>query len=150
MYFTREPLTVLSVVGSCVVVCLWDRSLKYGGMCHFLYPKVTRGAMSTPKYGNVATPHLVELMKQAGCRNEDLKAHIFGGGSPEGLGATDYGWRNVGVARATLKQKGISIVSEDVGGHMGRKIVFDVATGHVAVLKVHDIRQSDWASTSGE
>ncbi len=27
---------------------------------------------------------------------------------------------------------------------MGRKVMFDTATGHVAILKVHELRRDDW------
>ncbi len=37
------------------------------------------------------------------------------------------------------------VASEDVGGKKGRKILFDTASGHVAVLKVHDLRREDWS-----
>jgi chemotaxis protein CheD len=50
----------------------------------------------------------------------------------------------VEIARKILREKGIAIASEDVGGSVGRKIVFDLATGHVAVLKVHKVRDEDW------
>jgi chemotaxis protein CheD len=39
---------------------------------------------------------------------------------------------------------GISIVSEDVGGALGRKIVFNTLTNDVAVLKTDGVRKSDW------
>ena len=50
------------------------------------------------------------------------------------------------VARRALSRRGIRVASEDVGGSLGRKIVFDTGSGQVAVLKVRNIRKSDWVS----
>jgi chemotaxis protein CheD len=102
-----------------------------------------RKEQATPKYGNVATMALIKLMCEEGCTTDSLIAHIIGGGHPDG--ATDStGMRNVEVARRILNEKGITIMSEDVGGRVGRKVVFDLSTGQVAVLKVLKLRSDDW------
>ena len=143
MYVSMGGGVVQTVLGSCVSVCLWDASLKCGGMNHFVYPQTAIKDQATPKYGNVATVALIKLMREEGCSIESLSAHIIGGGHPDGA-LDSNGWRNVEVARKILKEKGITVLSEDVGGSVGRKIVFDLATGHVAVLKVHKVRTEDW------
>jgi chemotaxis protein CheD len=144
MYFSKGPALVRAVVGSCVAVCIWDKALHYGGVNHFLHPATKSPQEATPRFGNVATTALIRLMEEAGCRREDLVAQITGGGFPEGGSGNDIGGENVRVAREILHRKGIPIISEDVGGSMGRKIVFDTATGQLAVLKVHKIRSTDW------
>jgi len=60
------------------------------------------------------------------------------------------GHENVAIARSVLQKKGIAIVSEDVGGNMGRKVVFDTETGQLMTLKVHKIRDSDWMTGLSE
>ncbi len=147
IYCVTRPAKVHTVVGSCVVVCLWDRRLRFGGMSHFLLPKATNRAEATSKYGNVATLELINMMERAGSKRGSMLAQILGGGAPAGLSAPSVGVENVQAARAVLRKKEIKIASEDVGGNMGRKIVFDTATGHVIVLKVHQLRESDWIAT---
>lgn len=144
IYFSRQPTTIRAVLGSCVAVCLWDPVQGVGGMNHYLYPSTRERRKATPKYGNVAIAALVRLMDEAGSVRTDLEAQIFGGavggkGSDERLGT-----RNVEVARRMLTRKGIAVVSEDTGGQRGRKVVFDLATGEVAVFKVQKIRDTDW------
>jgi len=134
---------IQTVLGSCVSVCLWDASLRCGGMNHFVYPQTTDREKATPQYGNVATLALLKLMLEEGCSPASLTAQILGGGHPEGA-IESTGGRNVEVARRVLREKGITVVSEDVGGSVGRKIVFDLTTGNVAVLKVTKIRADDW------
>ncbi len=144
IYFSKRSVTVRTVVGSCVAVCLWDRNRRYGGMNHFVRPRVDKPEKATPHYGNVATAALVRIMEEAGCKRGDLSAHIVGGGCPEGLRRDTVGNANVRAAREVLSRKGIKIVSEDVGGHVGRKLAFNSGTGELAILKTQKIRQTDW------
>lgn len=144
VYFSRRATLLRAVVGSCVAVCLWDERRRVGGMNHFLMPSVSDRKNATPRYGNVAVAALVKVMEEAGCRRVDLVAQILGGGSPAGAERPSLGERNVRAAREALKRKGIRIISEDTGGTVGRKIVFDTANGELAVLKVQQIRESDW------
>jgi len=144
IYFSKEAAVVRTVLGSCVAVCLWDQRLRYGGISHFLYPSIGDAARATAKYGNVAITALIRMMDQAGCRRKDIKAQIIGGAHLESSNGQTCSMESIRVARGILRRKRIKIVSEDVGGTMGRKIVLDLGTGEVAVLKVHRIRQVDW------
>lgn len=146
LYFTRATAAISTVVGSCVAVCLWDKELNYGAMNHFLSPEIHDLEYATPRYGNVATAALVNVMREAGSQDENLVAQIIGGASPAGAPPSDLGVRNVEAARSVLKRKGILIISEDVGGTMGRKIVFDTETGRSITLKVHELRDEDWTA----
>lgn len=144
IYLTKGSVVVRTVVGSCVAVCLWDRELGYGGMNHFLRPMIHEAELATPKYGNVATTALVMMMEDAGCEPKNIVGQILGGACPEDAKEADLGEQNVEMARTILKKKGIAVVSEDVGGNMGRKVVFDTEAGQLMTLKVHKIRDSDW------
>jgi chemotaxis protein CheD len=123
--------------------------MRCGGMKHFILPQTNQKEQATPRYGNVAMIALIKLMHEEGCNISTMTAHIIGGGHPEGE-ADGIGAKNVEMARKVLKEKGITILSEDVGGSVGRKIVFDLATGHVAVLKVHKLRTEDWVDTGDQ
>jgi chemotaxis protein CheD len=53
------------------------------------------------------------------------------------------------VARRVLTRNGIRVVSEDVRGAKGRKIVFHSNINEIAILKVDRIRRSDWYPYEG-
>jgi len=144
IYFSKMPAIVRTVLGSCVAVSLWDRQRLCGGVNHFVHPWTREPGTATPQFGNVATAALIKIMEDAGCQREDMVAQVTGGGRPQDSEGPDVGTSNVQVARDILMRKGISIASEDVGGIMGRKIVFDTYTGNLVVLKVHSIRSTDW------
>lgn len=133
-----------AVLGSSVAVCLWDRRLRIGGMNHFLFPQAASAQDATACYGNVATATLLKMLEKAGSKRRNLLALVLGGGRPYGSPQNALGEKNVEAARTVLRNKGVVVTSEDVGGHMGRKVVFDTRTGHIMVLKVHRIRATDW------
>ena len=144
IYFSKGEGCVRTVVGSCVSVCLWDKTLRFGGMNHFLHPRTREPGEATPRFGNVATAALIRMMEEAGCQRRDIVAQILGGAFPEWAKGKNIGAENVRAARDTLGKKGILVASEDVGGCLGRKIVFDTRTGQLVVLKVQDLRSDDW------
>lgn len=144
IYCATQPATIHTVVGACVAVCVWDRNLLFGGINHFLFPSTREKEQATARFGNVATIELLRMMEKAGSKRKDLLAQVLGGASPLGHEGPTIGSRNVEQARNILRQRNVKICSEDVGGHMGRKIVFDSLTGHVAVLKVFELRKDDW------
>lgn len=144
VFFSRGGGMVRTVVGNGGVVCLWDRVTKSGGMTYYLYPSTEESGKATAQYGNAALIALIRMMEEAGSQKSDMSAQIIGGASPEDQEDNHLGEKNTAFAKAFLLKKGIKIMSEDIGGHMGRKIMFDVATGHAAVYKVHQIRETDW------
>jgi chemotaxis protein CheD len=145
LYLTGEATVIYTVLGSCVAVCLWDRQKKIGAMNHFLYPGTTDPTRATTLYGNVAVLTLIRLMLAEGGGRKSLESQIFGGGT-RGTGSSeeDIGPRNVQVARNILRQQGIPITSEDVGGGKGRKLIYNTGTNEAVVLKVDRLRAEDW------
>jgi len=140
-----EPAMVSAVLGTCVAVCLHDRRLKIGGMNHFLYPKTSAFGRPTQQYATVSIPALIKMLQKQGSRIEDMEAQIFGGG--ELLGAVsggNIGYKNVKMARKLLKKNGIRVVSEDVGGLKGRRLIFHTGTNEALVMKTHRIRRGDY------
>ncbi len=141
----KRPISISTVVGSSVAVCLFDRKQKIGGMNHFQLPETREKEKATAIYGNVATLTLIKMMLSNGSKNSHIEAQIFGGAhNPEVSSNINVGINNIRTARKILNSKQIKIISEDVGGEVGRKIIFNTSTCEIAVLKVKNIRQSDW------
>lgn len=144
LFFTGEPILLGCVLGCSVSVCLWDRRLRSGGMCHFVYPATRDPAQATPRYGNVAIAALLRMMERAGSRRADLEAQLVGGGLRDLGRGEGVGGENVRVARQLLARRGIPIVREEVGRQTGRKVVFDLRTGSLHVQAAPRTRHSDW------
>jgi chemotaxis protein CheD len=144
IFSSLEPALISTVVGSCVAVCLFDRRLQFGGMNHFLYSKVPWRGKTTAQYGDVALPALIRIMTHQGSRVQDLEAQLFGGAARSLDDHWDMGLKNVKVARKILKKNGIPIVSEDVGGVKGRRLIYHTRTNETVVMKTHRLRRGDY------
>jgi chemotaxis protein CheD len=131
----REEHLVTTVLGSCIAVCLWEASSGLGGINHYMLPLWNGDGLPTPKYGNVAIAKLIERMERLGARPERLVAKAFGGANVlgSGRGYYDVGRRNIQICEELLARHRIMVVSSDLGGEVGRKIVFNTRTGLVQV-----------------
>jgi chemotaxis protein CheD len=136
LFAHRSPHVVTTVLGSCVSVCLWDASVRVGGINHYLLPLWNGDGLPTPKYGNIAIVKLIEKVQTLGAGSR-LVAKVFGGASmwekTDGLLA--IGQRNIELAIELLEQHRIPIVSKDVGGPVGRKIIFHTDDGSVLLKR---------------
>lgn len=133
-----EEYTVTTILGSCVAVCLWDPLLKIGGINHYMLALWNGEGLPSPKYGNIAISKLIEKMLFLGSRKENLKAKVFGGGevlqtSSKLLNISE---RNITLANDMLQEEKIPIITGDVGGMFGRKVIFNTASGSVLVKKI--------------
>ncbi len=146
---SAQPVVISTVLGSSVAVSMADRKRKISGMNHFQFPIIRKKEQATARYGNVAIPHLIRMMLAEGTDIDHLEAQIFGGAYEEAISPKDIGCQNIELARTILDGEGIRVVSEDVGGVKGRKIVFNLATNEIAVLKVNHIRKGDWYPYAG-
>ena len=144
IFLSANPVVISTVLGSSVSVCLYDRKRKVGGMNHFKLPTIADPKKATAEYGNVATLTLVRMMLHDGSKRKNIEAQIFGGAFQVGISDIDVGHDNVKIARRILAKERLQIVSEDVGGQKGRKIVFDTTKNEIAIIKVEKIRESDW------
>jgi chemotaxis receptor (MCP) glutamine deamidase CheD len=127
---------VTTILGSCVSVCLFDEHSGAGGVNHFVLPDVSPDVVST-RYAGPAFQELLRRLEGLGSRPENLKAKLFGGaGTFASSLEPSVGSRNVQAARALLTLCDIPIVSEDVGGSAGRKLLFETKGGAAWVRRL--------------
>jgi chemotaxis protein CheD len=133
LYVSKSSYQINTILGSCVSVCLFDPILKIGGMNHYMLPYWNGQGLASPKYGNIAIEKLIDKMISLGCNKNNLKAKIFGGGEVIETQVVQFhiGTRNIEVARQSLEERKIPIISSSVGGKLGRKIEFLTLTGDV-------------------
>jgi chemotaxis protein CheD len=123
-----------TLLGSCVAACLYDEGSGVSGMNHFLLAN-KRFAKSMPinatdagRYGINAMELLINDMIKLGASKSRLKAKVFGAGNIIASVASDnflcIGDVNSRFIREFLATEGIRVVSEDLGGELGRVIHF--------------------------
>jgi chemotaxis protein CheD len=134
------PVTIKTILGSCVAVCLWDRQRRIGGVNHFLLPRPGPGDVPDLRFGSVATVRLIEELCHAGATLSGLEAAVVGGGSPlPAIKLAAVGCDNVAVALAVLHSRRIAVVRQDTGGAYGRKLLFDTRTGELLVRRLRGV-----------
>jgi chemotaxis protein CheD len=86
--------------------------------------------LASPKFGNIATEKLIEKMQRNGSSLKNIVAKVFGGANQMNS-SMNIGARNIEIAKEVLAHYGISIVAENVGGNVGRKLKYNTGTGQV-------------------
>ncbi len=146
IFFAVKPTMILTVLGSSVAISLYNRRNKLGGMNHFIYHYLPPSESPTSLYAYPATMQLIRMFANRGCPVSDLEAQLYGGAAPQGSSKEQIqiGQDNIREAENLLNGYNIPITSRDVGGTMGRKVVFNTFTGEVIVARVNKIRETDW------
>ncbi len=143
-YYTNESREMLvTILGSCVSVCLTDPLLKFGGMNHILLPGEGTGSdqQNSTRFGAFAMEELINGLLKLGAQKARMKAKIFGGGNVIN-NSTMIGERNIAFVKEFLHQEGIQIVSEDVGGDIARRLHYFPDTGKAMLRKLR--RKEDY------
>ena len=135
-FVSGESMTIVTVLGSCIAACLWDRNMRIGGMNHFMLPDGDSREASG-RYGSYAMELLINEMLKLGARRESLQAKIFGGGQVMANFTTmNVGERNTSFVTEYLQTERIPIVSQDVLDIYPRKVVFFPSTGKAMVKRL--------------
>lgn len=143
-YYTRKPIVIVTVLGSCVAACIRDRVSGIGGMNHFMLPDgdldLDNPSSASMRYGAYAMDTLINQLLKAGARRNNLEAKVFGGGNVlRGFTAINVGEQNAEFVCRFLKSKKIPIVAEDLNDVYPRKVYFFPATGKVLVKKLKQL-----------
>jgi chemotaxis protein CheD len=134
LYVTDEPMEIMTVLGSCIAVCLWDSNSKVAGMNHYLLPLWNGEGFKSLRYGNISILRLLDEMILKGANKQNIVAKIFGGASINiRSSSTSVGTQNISIAEKVLFDLNIPIVARDVGGVKGRKVVISSLDGSVYV-----------------
>lgn len=138
MKIAHNPgLLIVMGIGSCIALALYDRYVKVGGIAHIMLPdsrnsRITKN--SCCKFADVAVPVLLEEMERHKAEKKQIVAKIAGGASMFSVMDTlQIGEKNAAVVKEALKEEGIKLVAEDVGGNYARSVILDTRTGEFTV-----------------
>lgn len=136
LIFSKKPIIVSTVLGSCVSVCIHDSLNKWGGMCHYLLPEAPTDDKKSTRYGTTAIYTLLhKFITENGSKREQLLASIIGGAFIvyDEREFFFIGDKNIDLAFDILKKEKIRIYLTNTGGEYGRKVYFSTAYNHVFV-----------------
>ena len=134
-HFGAAPLRLVTLLGSCVTVTLWHPRRRLGGMCHFQLPSrpPLTGRELDGHYADEAFALFNQAIFKHASQPHEYQAKLFGGGNmfPDAKSTLNLGTHNIAMARELLRQRGIPLVTEHVGGAGHRKLIFDLSNGEV-------------------
>lgn len=140
---------ILTILGSCVAVCIHDPVNRVSGMNHFMLPGHTSASDissgRTARYCITAMKILMENLTRLGAGTHRMRASIFGGGTMTGphagclFGNSPLSGQNVRIAKLFLEMEDIPLCQEDTGGSYSRKIIMDVTSGRVYMKRKTDM-----------
>lgn len=137
----REPTRVITVLGSCVSVTLFSRRLGIGSIFHALMPQwkaQENGQLfNVFKYADSAVEAQLNAMHELGVTISGLECKVFGGANALFPHEVSVGDRNVRSALEALAAHKVRVKAMDVGGNVGRKLVFYSHTGDVFVKRLN-------------
>jgi chemotaxis protein CheD len=135
---SAEPLVVTTILGSCVSLCLWDAAAGIGGINHYLLPAGVGAESQLERYGDYANERLLQQLLALGAKVSRMKAKVFGGACVlvAFRKGSDFAERNARVAMEFVRERGISLVADDVGGKRGRKLRFHTNDGTALIRYV--------------
>jgi chemotaxis protein CheD len=141
----HAPDRLVSVLGSCIALVLFDPFAGLAGMAHVLLPDSRGERSASPgKYADTAVPALIEALVSHGALRSRIQAQLAGGARMFGAAsvATDIGSANVRAVSAALAAAGIPVAHLEVGGGHGRKAHFDIASGRMQVVSLQGATKS--------
>ncbi len=146
-YVTTGDKLIVTVLGSCVAVCLRDKYTGVGGMNHFLLPNdgsnETGLLTESARYGVYAMELLINHLLKLGANRNRFEAKVFGGGNVlRGMTVNNVGQRNAEFVLDYLQNEAIPVVAKDLLDDYPRKVYFFPDTGKVMVKKIKSINNS--------
>jgi chemotaxis protein CheD len=138
LHVTNKPTQIVTVLGSCVAVCLYDEKNKIAGMNHYLLPQWSGEGLKSLKYGNVSIVKLIEEMEKLGSKKSDIIAKVFGGANMHNAlnEKMMIGKKNALIAEKILQEYRIPIKAYDLGGTQGRRIAMNSFKGSISLKYV--------------
>ena len=129
---TTSAEGVTAVLGSCIAACVRDIRTGVGGMNHFL--------VFEDLHGVDAMNSLVDAVLSHGSGERSrLELKVVGGSYPK-QGAQDVGQRALAFVRAFAATEKLPIAAEDVGGVLGREVIYWPGTGQLRIRKLRGIQ----------
>ncbi len=146
-HLTERGELVVTVLGSCLSVTMFSGRRKMAGICHSLLPECGNHGRCVGqcgegyKYVACSIRQMAAAFDRCAIPREEIEVKCFGGadmfarksGQP---GALSVGRQNILMAGKVIAAEGLGLKAQDVGGPLGRKVLFDTGTGEVLLKRL--------------
>ncbi len=145
-FMSPEPARVVTVLGSCISVTMFNPRLGIGAICHCLLPR-NDGRGDDFKYVDTSIMRMIGAFEMLGTGRREIEVKLFGGADMFRSGATrlrmaSIGEQNVKTALDVLQEQGLSLLAADTGGLSGRKLYYYIHTNRAYVRR---LRRGGWS-----
>jgi chemotaxis protein CheD len=143
-YFADAPVAIHTILGSCVALTMRDPASGHAAMCHCLLPTQPRteeGKLAAEDHFRYVDSSLAAMLREFRVRSVPaarLEIKLFGGANVlETISAKHaVGSLNWQQAHLSLEGLKLSILAQDVGGDVARRLIFETGTGEVFVKQL--------------
>ena len=128
-----------TLLGSCVAIILTDPRRTIGVMCHIVHSKPPLShEKSSTSYGAVAIEVMDRLLLARGISLRLCEAYVYGGGNmfPGLITQPHVGEANALWTLSTLREHGVRVVGQDLGGKVYRRLRWTVGADAPEVSQV--------------
>lgn len=133
--FGRPPVraVVTHALGSCIGVFAWDPGTRRGACLHYMLPR-SEGDVEPHRYADTGLPRLIRGIAPDRSSARRLRLVACGGATVNGdTGVFRIGERNIEALQRFLRDVGLVLSAQDLGGFSPRTARLDLATGKVTV-----------------
>lgn len=137
--FAERGEVLSTLLGSCVAILLTDPRRTIGVMCHIVHskPPLSHDKAST-SYGSVAISAMDRLLLARGVSPQLCHAYVYGGGNmfPGLITQSHVGDANALWTLTTLRERGVRVIGQDLGGRVYRRVRWTVGADAPEVSRV--------------
>ncbi len=146
--YSKNPIVVSTVLGSCISITMFSRNIKYAGISHCQLPYCKdcnsdcTNCKDPYKYVDCTIKVMIKKFEKMQIQRKDIEVKIFGGAdvlktnSPDKRMST-VGKQNIQMAIETLSKLNMTATVTDVGGQSGRKLFFLTKTGEIYLNRLN-------------
>lgn len=129
--FGSDTDCLRTFVGSCVAIVLHDPISRAAALAHVLLPtSIDQPPSGLGRFADTAIPELIRQLQQRSRLEISPVAHIAGGADMFPVSqARSVGRLNTAAVKELLLSHHIPIVTENCGGRLARRLLFDVRSG---------------------
>ncbi len=133
---SKEDCFIVSVTGDCMLVCLYENKIRFGGMCFVIIPGSfgTENVLTSvlASYGITQIEMLLADIVKFGGDRKNLTAKVFGAARSNIYSdGKNLSSSQVKFIKEYFESENIPVTSSDLGGDYRRKIYFSPVTGKV-------------------
>ena len=148
-HLALTPTLIKTVLGSCITVTMYSPRTGIGAACHALLPTCREEreqpcppgtCQNTFRFVECVIPEMIRQLQGQGLSVTELEVKLFGGADMMMAGLATHqrvGRSNEQMAKRLLTKLGMTIKSSDTGGMVGRKLMFNTATGDVWIKRLN-------------